>query len=233
MKKTLAILLAMALLCIMAVGTTLTYFTDEDSDVNTMTVGKVGITQNETDRTGVAINSGALKLYPVTALPNQQTGLVAVENNGVDKFVSVMLDDNSADDYVRTIFAFEKKADGTRPINNEVKLVGGELINMTGVTITVDGVHYTLGVCTYDAPLTSTNKTSDYSLKQVYLDSQVNNEFSDAIGGSYEILVLSQAVQTQGFTGTAEKSAAQVALDTAFCAITPENAGEIAGWFNN
>ena len=82
MKKTLAFILAVALLCIMAVGTTLTYFTDTDFDKNTMTVGKVEIIQNETDRTGAALDADSLKLYPVTGAPAAD-GLVPVANNGV------------------------------------------------------------------------------------------------------------------------------------------------------
>ena len=232
MKKTLALILVVCLLCIMAVGTTLTYFTDTDFDKNTMTVGKVEIIQNETDRTGAALDADSLKLYPVTGAPATD-GLVPVANNGVDKFVNVVLADNSEDAYVRTIFAFERKNDGVSPVGTELKLVTGTEIKMTDITIAKDGVSYVIGVCTYDAPLTQTNKTSAYSLKQVYLDRSVDNTFFDAVGNSYDILVLSQAVQTQGFAAADGKSAAQVALDTAFGEITEANAAEIASWFNN
>lgn len=232
MKKTLAILLAMALLCMMAVGTTLTYFTDTDSDENTMAVGNVGITQNETDRKGTALDTDSLKLYPVTADPDTD-GLVPIANNGVDKFVNVTLAADSGDAYVRTIFAFELKADGTSPVGTELKLITDSVITMTDVEFEKGGVNYVVGVCTYDAPLTMTNKDSAYSLKQVYLGKDVDNKFFAAVGNSYEILVLSQAVQTQGFAGAEGKTAAQVALDTAFGEITAANADEIAGWFNN
>ena len=77
------------------------------------------------------------------------------------------------------------------------------------------------------------DETTASSLKQIYLDRSVGNEFSDAIGHSYEILVLSQAVQTQGFAAADGKTAAQVALDTAFGEITVANTAKIAGWFNN
>lgn len=229
MKKVLAIILAMSLLCIMAVGTTLTYFTDTDFDKNTMAVGKVEIVQHEKDRVGNVINSNELKLYPVTANPDPDTKLVPVANNGVDKFVNVVLANNSEDAYVRTIFAFERKNDGASPVGTELKLVTGTEIKMTDITITKDGVSYVIGVCTYDAPLTQTNKTSAYSLKQVYLDRSVDNTFFDAVGNSYDILVLSQAVQTQGFTAEGSKTVAQTALDKAFGEINADNA---AKWFD-
>ena len=47
MKKILAIALVIALLSIMAIGTTLSYFKDSAFDQNTMTVGTVTIKQNE------------------------------------------------------------------------------------------------------------------------------------------------------------------------------------------
>ena len=228
MKKILALILAMCLLCITAVGTTLTYFTDTDADVNTMTVGKVDITQNETDRTGTALDTASLKLYPVTADPDTD-GLVPIANNGVDKFVNVTLAEDSGDAYVRTIFAFELKADGTSPVGNELQLITDSVIMMTDVKFEKGGVKYVIGVCAYDAPLTQTNKTSAYSLKQVYLKKDVGNEFSDAVGGSYEILVISQAVQTQGFTAEGSKTVAQTALDKAFGEI---NAANAAKWFD-
>ena len=143
MKKALAFILAVALLCIMAVGTTLTYFTDTDFDKNTMTVGNVGITQYEKDRYGAQIDDDALKLYPATA-GVATDGLVPAANNGVDKFVTVKLDDNSENAYVRTVFAFEMmKVDGgwKSPIADKVILVDNG-IQMTNIEIEKNGVHY-------------------------------------------------------------------------------------------
>ena len=224
MRKTLAFILAVALLCIMAVGTTLTYFTDTDFDKNTMTVGNVGITQYEKDRYGAQIDDDALKLYPATA-GVATDGLVPAANNGVDKFVTVKLDDNSENAYVRTVFAFEMmKVDGgwKSPIADKVILVDNG-IQMTNIEIEKNGVHYIVGVCTYDGVLTKGDTTAP-SLKQVYLASNVGNEFSTAVDGSYEILAVSQAVQSTGFANAAD----------AFAAAFPygENNANVANWFN-
>ena len=61
----------------------------------------------------------------------------------------------------------------------------------------------------------------------IYLASTVENDFSDAIGGSYEVLVLSQAVQAKGFTGD---NAATTALNAAFGEVNATNA---YNWFAN
>ena len=216
MKKILVFILAVALLCTIAVGTTLTYFTDTDFDANTMTVGTVGINQTiNGNETGIV----SAPMFPVTAEPDTN-GLVPVENNGVNLDVVVTVDSDSEDAYVRTIFAFELKADGTSPIGTDVKLVGTG-ITMTNITFTKNGVQYIVGVCDYGK--VSKNATLS-SLKQVYLAKTVGNEFSTAIGGSYEILVLSQAVQAQGFTGT------DAAMTAAYGALTAEN---VTTWFAN
>lgn len=237
MKKTLAIILAISLLCMMAVGTTLTYFTDEDSDVNTMTVGKVGITQKiNGQNTGVVATT---KLFP--AVINGTT-----INNAVDMKVVATLEDGSEDAYVRTVYAFEMMKvgnDWVDPLKVEEKngnevatiyCVADQALKPTGVTITKGSTTYVIYVSA-TAQLTNETPavTSMESLKQIYLGSQVGNEFADYVGNSYEVLVLSQAVQTQGFAGAEGKTAAQVALDTAFGEITVANADEIAGWFNN
>ena len=218
MKKTLAIILALALLCIMAVGSTLSYFTDTDYDKNTMTVGKVGISQKiNGDENGLV----SVPMFPVTV--NADNTL----NNVVELAVTVTMDTDSQDAYVRTVFAFEmEKVDDqwVNPFTNDVTKVDNG-IQMTNVEFMKGEVKYVVGYYTYSSVLTAGDTTAP-SLKQVYLNSTVGNEFSTAVNGQYEILARSQAVQTQGF------GSAQTALDTAFGAITTENAAEIASWFN-
>lgn len=105
-----------------------------------------------------------------------------------------------------------------------------------GVDSTNAVAAYVVGVYTYQdalaAPAENTPSVSTPSLLQVYLDKSVGNEFYDAVGtDGYQILVLSQAVQTQGFEAEQNgRSAAEVALDTAFGAVNAENAAE---WFAN
>ena len=100
---------------------------------------------------------------------------------------------------------------------------------------------YVVGVYTYSEALPKKGSVdaddnalniSAPSLLQFYLADHVGNEFYDAVGtDGYQILVLSQAVQTQGFEAEQNgRSAAEVALDTAFGAVNAENAAE---WFAN
>jgi predicted ribosomally synthesized peptide with SipW-like signal peptide len=243
MKKTLTIILVIALLCVLSVGTTLTYFTDTDGNLNTMTVGEVDINQTiNGNEAGVT----ETKLFPVTATPDAN-GLVPVANNGVNLEVVVTVDSSSEDAYVRTIFAFEMMKVGTAWVNPlavvEDEVTEIHYVTASGVTIAFPGVviykdstgyttdatnataAYVIGVATASNKLTGTATFA--SLTQVYLDSDVGNEFSTAVGGSYEILVLSQAVQVQGFEG--EGMGAAYALNAAFGEVNTKNATD---WFN-
>ena len=239
MKKVLAIILAIALLCIIAVGTTLSYFTDTDADTNTMAVGKVTIVQNEKDRDDVDFVDAKLYPYTGTAGDEGKTTLYGTykmfdtNKNAIDKIVTVTLGANSEKAYVRTIFAFE--ANGTaNAVDSKIFLnynantaVGeweqckdaqGNPITYTKTSNGEETVYY-LYSFTYVAAYEK-NQTTEPSLLQFYLDSSAENEFS---GGSYEILAVSQAVQAQGFTS------ADAALTAAFGEV---NAANVATWFN-
>ena len=220
MKKVLAIILAIALLCIIAVGTTLSYFTDTDYDTNTMTVGKVDIIQKIN---GNVDGLAEVKMYPVTI--NADDTL----NNVVDLAVTVTMANDSENAYVRTVFAFEMmNVNGTwvNPLDNadnkaEVHLNVNGQMSWPGIEFEKNGTRYVVGVFTYGEM--EKNTTTSTGLKQIYLASHVGNEFSDAVGGVYDILVLSQAVQAQGFTS------ADAALTAAFGEV---NAANVATWFN-
>lgn len=83
---------------------------------------------------------------------------------------------------------------------------------------------FVIGVTTYAQELHK-NDTTAPSLLQVYLDSAVDNGFHATVGGEYEILVLSQAVQYAGF----EKYGASLALNHAFGDVTAIKAAEWLG----
>lgn len=240
MKKTIAIILALSLLCIMAVGTTLTYFTDTDGAANTMTVGKVAITQHEYYRTGTDVaewhpSEGSAytpRLYPFTGNSEKDGNkygdyeMYDTSKNAIDKIVTVSLDENSKAAYVRTLFAFEAVGVGNdNPINNAIILNVNEsggawkqcMLGENAITFEKSGVTYYLYSYTYTEKLTT--GTTAPSLLQFYLDNEAGNEFS---GGSYNILVLSQAVQVQGFGSAAE----------AFTAAFPYDDATIDDWFN-
>lgn len=237
MKKTLAIALALSLLCILAVGSTMSYLTYTDYDVNTMAVGNVQIRQLEQNRDGSAL--GALKLLPVVEAADTEKYLDTYEllnhKNVVDKIVTVENTGSEAA-YIRTVFAFEMmQVDGqwVNPINVQVKLnVNGEILWETVIykngagqftAESTDAVAaYQIGTYTYAQALAK-DAVSEPSLLQVYLDSSAGNEFFEAVGADYDIVVLSQAVQAAGFADSA------AGLNAAFGEVTAENA---AGWLN-
>ncbi len=144
----------------------------------------------------------------------------------VDKFVFVK---NTGDDncYYRTLIALECP-EGTGYSQNPDKEF---MMNVNGNNrfawsdseyITVGGTRYLLKVVTYNEIL-SPDEISRPSLLQVVMTHNVTNEDIKKLNGEYEILVMSQACQTENFTNAAD------ALDTAFGKVTPELATE---WFN-
>ena len=226
MKKTLTIILVIALLCVLSVGTTLTYFTDTDFDKNVMTVGEVQITQliNSSES-----GNASAPLYPYTGtVSNQVNQSLDTAKNAVNKAVTVKLSDNSEAAYIRTLFAFEADGDadavGTMIHVNVNNGTVGTWDKACESAVTINGVKYYIYSFTYSNQYTKT-QTTESSLLQFCLDGSAENNFS---GGSYEILVLSQAVQAQGFTG--EGMGAAYALNTAFGEVNATNA---TTWFKN
>lgn len=80
----------------------------------------------------------------------------------------------------------------------------------------IDGVRYLVYVATYTEVLTP-GEVSRPSFLQVYFDPKATNEDCDLFGDTWEILVVSQAVQTEGFDNAAE------ALETAFGVVDANN----------
>ena len=222
MKKKLAIVLAVALLCIMAVGTTLTYFTDTtEVDTNTMTVGNVKIEQVED------FDAGA-KLLPYIGEIKAGDELLTAKN-AVTKAVAVKNIGSEAA-YIRTLFAFEAVA-GADPVGTiiHVERSADSVGNWAPVgKIEVDEVTYFVYSFTYSAALAAgTDSVTPDSLKAIALDCKQDNAFFDAVGDKYDVLVLSQAVQTAGFTGA-------TAVADAFTAAFPygDNNEELEDWFD-
>ena len=222
MKKTLAFILAIALLCMMAVGTTLTYFTDTDFDKNTMTVGKVDIEQIEN-----FTNNSALRPYIGTPVADTN-GLWDTNKNAVTKTVTVENKTGSEAAYIRTLFAFEA-VNNANPVGREIHVNYNTDTNVGTWTpmgsVVVNEVTYYVYAFTYVNAVNG-GVTTAASLKQIALDCNEGNNFS---GGEYEILVVSQAVQAQGFTAAEGKTAAEVALSVAFP--LGENNTIPANWF--
>lgn len=270
-KKTLALLLVIALTAAIAVSGTLAYLQDEKSDVNVMTLGSVKIEQHEYQRqqnadgtyvkgtdeyAGSYLLEGFKQnkpLLPIVGDPSESAGSdyayagwdntvvnmtqvdsygtmqVFAGKNAQDKFVTVENTGKSAA-YIRTLVAIEiGSTDGsligssyhTNWTKNEIGVITVDKNNYY-VTEYVykgaDGVRHENGIL-------PAGDTSYPSLSQVYLKSAATNEDMEMIDGNgngmLDILVLSQAVQVEGFAD------AQTALDTAF----GKTAEKAATWF--
>lgn len=268
MKKVLLMCTAYVLVAALAIGGTIAYLQDSDSDVNVMTLGNVSIAQHEYQRAeGVAHNAGepgagngvkegalvpfqqGQALYPAVPANNAATDYSAEAtdlffwgdyvysgtagnglwddnnlSNVMDKMVFVE-NTGKSDAYVRTLIAFECP-EGMEYSQGPDKEFMNNINNSTydweevGY-ITVDGVRYLVMTATYTKVLNPGN-TSHPSLLQVVMTHNATNEDMELLGDTYEILVLSQAVQTAGFANAA------TALDTAFGDDNTENA---AKWF--
>ncbi len=221
MKKIIALLLVIALTAGISIAGTTAYLQSEDSDINVMTLGNVKIEQIEQERNaaGNLVNfTQAKPAYPAVgeiAWADKGVDVNGTEykvftpglQNVVDKIVTVK-NTGISSAYVRTFVAIE--APGYDP---------NDLIhfnyNNTGVSISapveakIDGTDYVIFTFTYPEAL-DPGDISVPSLMQVFLDSKATNEDVAMFGDTWEILVASQAVQTQGFADAA------TALNTAF-----------------
>lgn len=162
--------------------------------------------------------------------------------NVIDKFVFVK-NTGKSDCYVRTLFAFEQgdltaaEFDEMVGINVNPQWEGG----IVATDVKIEGNTYAIICYTYRGPNKNTaqggilkpDEVSRPSLLQVYLASKATNDTVEKIDGNnngiYEILTLSQAVQTNGFVNeTNDLNNSTLALNTAFGKVTAEKAIE---WF--
>ncbi len=269
MKKVLLMCTAYVLVAALAIGGTIAYLQDSDSDVNVMTLGNVSIEQLEYQRAeGVDhINPGAKKgdlvpfvqgqtLYPAVPANNAVEDYSAengdtsryfywgeyapganglwnddLVSNVMDKFVFVK-NTGKTDAYYRTVFAFEcpegmmfGQAPEQDDIERELMMNTNSYSAFTwddlGYTV-IGGTRYKLMVANY-ANVLKPNETSRPSLLQVLLTHKATNEDMELLGDTYEILVLSQAVQAAGFAD------AKTALNTGFGVVNADSAAE---WFS-
>lgn len=168
---------------------------------------------------------------------NSRGGMsVLPDANVQDKFV-VVENTGKTDAYVRTIVAFEAGSVAEEDWYKLVKYTSHFTWKETQdwFVTEIDGNNYYIVEFVYNGyeDIQHPNgvlKPGDYtynSLAQVYMFSHATNEDVEALdgndSGTFDILVLSQAVQTAGFAN------AKTALDTGFGAFNAENA---AKWFN-
>ena len=245
-KRTLLMVVSIVASLAMVATGTLAYLSDSDMDTNVMVLGNVNIVQNEQERTeGGELDQFTQNkpLYPAvyegSSIPwadpsdwvveNDQAWKVVEDNeNVVDKFVTVT-NTGRSDAYIRTLFAMESTQDPATEgdyvhfVGNTAGNLPEELTAMEWLpgTYEIDGVYYQIGYVTYLKPVAAGDTTIP-SLKQIYMGKEADNDYVATFGDTYEILVLSQAVQTNGFAD------AETALDTAFGEVNGENAVE---WF--
>ena len=249
LNRKLMMILAIVLSVAIAVGGTMAYLQDTDEDVNVMTLGSVYITQNEQQRN----ENGELvpfenekPMYPAVydgnglvyqpkeewPVPGDDAWMMLEENeNVIDKIVTVT-NTGKSDAYVRTLIAFE--GIGVYGVNGGdnafIKYlwcgseVGDQIAAAYEGEIKVDGVDYTVISFTYKNAL-APGETTIPSLKQLYLSKEAGNAEMEYYGEYYDVLALSQAVQTQGFED------AQTALDTAFGKANDKD--NLVEWFSN
>lgn len=247
-------LLVIALLLSVAVATagTLAYLTDADKDVNTMTLGKVEIVQNEQewndDKTALEEFTQDKPLLPYVGTldwenTTEQGGDDAYRrftmNNVVDKYVTVTNTGNT-DAYVRTIIAVEMGEFATieefkyNIVGTSTNAEVGATFNFPGAWVwsdeyvaQIDGQNYMIMTATHKNPVKA-KETTIPSLLQLYVNKDCDNEQLTMLDGNkngkLDVLVLSQAVQAAGF----EEMGAAAALDEAF---EESNATNVAGWF--
>ena len=148
------------------------------------------------------------------SVKNVQDKIVVVENTG------------KSDAYIRTWFAFEAGSLPAEALANDFPIHINynnnqwSNINWMENIVIIDNTEFIVGYTTYLGPksnptgILAPGKVSYPSLLQVYLDPTATNETVENIdsnkNGKYDILVLSQAVQTKGFDN------AKIALDTSF-----------------
>lgn len=234
-KKIIVISAAVALLALLAMSTSLAWFSDNDEITNVFTVGSVKIEQNE-----VGADGGAF-VQDQDLMPIVNVNDPAADENYIPKIVDVTsTGENPA--YVRTHIAVPTKLVGTLKLqlSDSTKWIPATTYEST---TSVDGVDYTVYSFTYTDALNKGNVTDDLLLG-VYVDAKTDLKdnpatteadlefcyFDDATGEyvftgyvawkadgtaseKVNVLVATQACQSQGFTD------AQTALDTVFTAI--------------
>ncbi len=234
MKKVILLGMSFVLVAAVAIGGTLAYLTDTDSDINVMTMGNVRIEQIEQEwnegETELVNFTQAKPLLPYVGefgWENRDEASGAYRrftmNNVVDKYVSVK-NTGITDAYVRTFIALEMgdySYEDFNMIGVSINKTDGQEFpglhwNWTDDFVAeIGGKNYNIMVAVYDKELLP-GETTIPSLLQVYLSKDATNETVEKLdgndNGTYDIFVYSEAVQADGF----EQVGSVAALNTAF-----------------
>lgn len=243
-KRALLLLIAIFIVLTVSVSGTLAYLTGADQATNVMIAGEVDIVQNESKRDAAAnlipfipnppllpaVYSG--DAIPLDEDPSHWPGEGAAwqtlaPNDAVVDHIITVTNKGGEPAYVRTIVALECPAPGAVSLTGSPWIhvhhnaADGQVIQAVEeiAGVQVDETSYHVLVYTYGQPL-AVGDTTIPSLKQLYLDKACTNQEAEAIGDTYQVLALSQAVQTATFQD------ADTALDTAFGDATADHLAE-------
>ena len=230
-KKITVVALALSLLAIAALGSTLAWFTSEDSATNTFEIGEVKIKQYEMEKNA----DGSFQEFTQgqMMLPIVKVDAPSTDANYIDKLVAVK-NEGKNDAYVRTFIAYPAALNGLLHFDVAKAETGWTRDEVTWDTQTVDGVEYKIISYTYNSVLAKDCKTPDV-LMGVYMDAAV--DVKDNAGtrqfctrnadGTYtfynfditkeiKVLVATQGCQADGFDN------AKQAIDSAFGGYAPD-----------
>lgn len=215
--------LCLALLLIMLLSSTLAWFTDSKHNVNTMVAGKISIEQKEYSDTNhtTEFENNKFVMMPSQTVVKE----VVVTNTGNQPC------------YVRTLFAFED-SEATKVVekltitgkDGQIVIPGVTDTTVAKIQFTYNGTLYTVGYCIYNGQLAENG--TFVPLVSVGLAEDTGNDWTDAVAGKYELLVLSQACQVAGLDNLGENGAESpaAALDKAFYAV---DAAHCKTWFTS
>lgn len=212
MNKRKIVLLAVALVmvAILGMGSTLAYLTDYETATNVFTVGNVDITLNEDFKDNSKLLPG-IKVTKKVTVTN-----VGSENAYVRVHIAIPSILDSGDDdnpqfaaYNNTLhfnMSMDSMADGLWNWNSEAEGSNypGNGSTWNTYNATVEGTKYTVYVVTYETALEPGETTEEPAMKEVYLDAALDNVHIENIIaelGEIKILVAAEAVQEAGFEG--------------------------------
>ncbi len=247
LKTILIAVVSAALAAVIAIGGTVAYFTDTDSDINVMTVGNIKIEQSEWERDEngnfVPYQQGKpaipAVIYDANGVPTLSQSAYAYADepvylngvgqkvfddnmkNVVDKFVTVK-NTGWNDLYFRTVVAIEVGTlnfDSMVHVNyNNSAYALSAVLDANGKTQLVEIDGSNYALLVFThKAVLETGKASGPSLAQLFINPKATQEDVAPLGNSWEILAFTQAVQAQGFNNAAE------ALTAAFGTITATN----------
>ena len=199
----------------------------ESVTVNGTSYTMIKTSQGAIDKIVTVENTGNAPAYVRTifAVEMKKAGDNWFPTAGSDNS-EIILNDNQV-----TVNGYTQKIEFPEDANSVIKkpvmiykMQDGTYVDVvTGANVANIAAAYMIGVYTYYQPLAA-GATSAPSLLQFYLHEHADNEFAEKVGGTFEISVLSQAVQYAGF----ESHGAEATLNYVFGEVNAANAAE---WF--